>query len=195
MRAGIAVLAFVTLLQLGCGYGFTQRAPHIPADARTISLETFDNHTDRIGVELALRAALEDVIRERGELRVSPDASGDLVLRGEIRSFQFTRPVASSSVDRAVIFASSMVVDARLGQRGGATIWTGKRLVEVTDVAVAPGVVIPSSPQFQQGTLNARNVNDLSDIQLAEYRLSSEVLRELVDSMARNIYSQMMEGF
>jgi hypothetical protein len=178
-----------------CGYGFPGRADHIPAHAGSISVRHFRNRTDRMGVEVALRSALEDVIRERGVLRVSGGRDGDLTLAGEIRSFRFTRPVASSSVDRAVIYATSIVVDARLGRSDGTIVWRGTGLVETTDAAVAPGVVIPSSPRFQQGTLNARDVSELTDIQLAEYRLSGEVLRELVDAMARTIYSQMMEGF
>jgi len=190
-----AALALLAAGAGGCGYGFPGRAAHIPAMARTISVHAFQNRTDRIGVEVALRTALEDVIRERGVLRVAAEGHGDLTLTGEIRAFRFTRPVASSRVDRGIIYATSIIVNARLGRRDGSIAWRGDGLVELSDVAVAPGVVIPSSPRFQQGTLDARDVSELTDIQLAEYRLTGEVLRDLVDSMARSIYSQMMEGF
>lgn len=179
----------------GCGYGFPSRADHIPPAARTITVQPFQNRTDRIGIEVVLRTALEDVIRERGVLRVATEGHGDLTLTGEVRAFRFTRPVASSRVDRGIIYATSIIVNARLGRRDGSIAWRADGLVELSDVAVAPGVVIPTSPRFQQGTLNARDVSELSDIQLAEYRLTGEVLRDLVDSMARSIYSQMMEGF
>jgi len=192
---GAALAVVVVTGASGCGYGFPSRGAHIPAAARTIAVQPFQNRTDRIGVEVALRTALEDVIRERGALRVAAEGHGDLTLTGEIRAFRFTRPVASSRSDRGIIYATSIVVNARLGRRDGSIAWRGDGLVELSDVAVTPGVVIPTSPRFQQGTLNARDVTELTDIQLAEYRLTGEVLRDLVDSMARSIYSQMMEGF
>jgi hypothetical protein len=197
MRVWRAAAVTVAVLEGagGCGYGFPSRAAHIPAAAHTISVQPFQNRTDRIGIEVILRSALEDVIRERGVLRVASEGHGDLTLTGEIRAFRFTRPVASSRVDRGIIYATSIIVNARLGRRDGSTAWRADGLVELSDVAVAPGVVITTSPRFQQGTLNARDVSELSDIQLAEYRLTGEVLRDLVDSMARSIYSQMMEGF
>jgi hypothetical protein len=195
-RQRVAALAVIALTAAGgCGYGFATRAAHVPATARTIAVQPFQNRTDRIGIEVVLRTALEDVIRERGVLRVTTKGQSDLTLTGEIRAFRFTRPVASSRVDRAIIYATSMIVNARLNRRDGSLAWRGDGLVELSDVAVAPGVVIPTSPRFQQGTLNARDVSALTDIQLAEYRLTGEVLRDLVDSMARSIYSQMMEGF
>ncbi len=195
-RRRVGILAVVALGGMSaCGYGFTSRAAHIPDTARTITVRPFQNRTDRIGIEVILRTALEDVIRERGVLRVTTGGEGDLSLTGEIRAFRFTRPVASSRVDRGIIYATSIIVNARLGRRDGSIAWRGDGLVELSDVAVAPGVVIPTSPRFQQGTLDARDVSELSDIQLAEYRLTSEVLRGLVDSMARSIYGEMMEGF
>lgn len=189
--------AWVVSLLAACGYGFGRRPAHIPSGATTISIGPFRNQTDSLGVELALVAALEDVIRERGVLRViTGKGGGDLVLKGTIRSFRFSTPVASNSVDRAVAYASVMTLDAELGARGqDQLLWRGDRLVEVRDVAVAAGVVIPSSPEFQRGALNARDVSNLSTIQLAEDRLSQDVLREIVEAMALNIYDQMMEGF
>lgn len=184
-------------LLAACGYGFAGRAAHLPPNARAIRVGPFQNHTDRIGVELALVSALEHVIRERGVLRVATaEGDGDLALRGTIRSFRFSSPVATSNVDRAVIYASVMILDAELDWRDhDQVLWQQKGLVGTRDIAVAPGVVIPSSPHFQQGTLNARDVSRLSGIQLAEYRLSQEVIRELIDDVARDIYDRMMEGF
>jgi hypothetical protein len=191
----MGLLAAAPLLA-ACGYGFATRPEYIPAGARTISLRSFENQSEQIGVEHALAAALEDVIRERGVLRIVYGAEGDLVLSGTIRRFSYTRPVASSGVDRAVIYASVMVLDVVLARGGeGEVLWKGDNLIEVVDVPVAAGVVIPSSPTFQQGTLNAGNVTNLGDIQLAEDRLGREVLQGLVGTMARSIYSQMMEGF
>jgi hypothetical protein len=193
-RTGIAIVGACGLAA-GCGYGFSPRPAYIPPEAHTISVEHFENQTPRLGVELLLAAALEDVIRERGLLRVVSEGAADLVLTGTIRSFSLARPVATSDVDQAVIYAGTMVLNVALARGAdGKALWRGDGLVEIVDVPVSAGVVIPSSPTFQQGTLNARNVSNLSDIQLAEDRLSREVLRGLVDNMAQSIYSQVLEG-
>jgi hypothetical protein len=162
---------------------------------KTISIQPFHNRTEQIGVELALATALADVVRERGVLQVVAGERGDLLLTGKVHSFA-SRAVAYSKVDEAVQYAVTMVLDASLRRRGGdKPLWVGRQLVESLDAGVTPGVVIPSSPRFQQGTLNARDLSGLTKIQLAEDQRSEEVLRQLVDEMARSIYSQMMEGF
>ena len=191
LAIGVLIGASVT----GCGYAFRDLADHIPEDAKTISVGPFENKTDQVGVELVLTAAFEDLIRERGIFRVVGPGKGDLAVSGRIRGLNFTQSAAVNSLDTAVIYSSALVMDAHLDARGGKTLWAQERLVEVRAVAVDPRAVIPSSPRFQQGTLNADDVDNLSDIQLAEYRLSGEVLRGLADAMARTVYSQMMEGF
>jgi hypothetical protein len=190
------VLLLIGLL-VGCGYGFAGRPAHIPKRVETISIRPFLNKSKTVGVELALAAALEDVIRERGLLRIVPNPTGELFLAGKVRSFwTAAQPVGFSETDQAVIYTSSMVLDVRLGRRAdGKILWRGDGLVELSDTAVTPEVVIPSSPRFQQGTLNARDVSGLTNIQLAEDQLGRDTVRELVDAMARSIYSQMIEGF
>ena len=184
-------------LLAGCGYGIAGRPAHIPKSAETISIRPFLNRSKTVGVELALAAALEDVIRERGFLRIVPNPAGDLFLSGKIRAFwSASQPVGFNTSDQAVIYTSTMVLDVRLGRRtDGKILWRGDGLVEASDTAVTAEVVIPSSPRFQQGSLNARDVSGLTSIQLAEDQLGRDVVRELVDAMARSIYSQMIEGF
>jgi hypothetical protein len=192
------VLAVLLAAAAGCGYGFRELAAHIPSGAETIRVGPFENKTEHVGVELVLAAAFEDVIRERGMFRIVSSGAADLALSGRIRGLNFTQSAAVNSLDQAVIYSSALVLEARLADRGGKTLWRQERLEETRAVAVDPRVVIPSSPRFQQGTLNADDVERLtaiSSIQLAEYRLSGEVLRDLADAMARTVYAQMMEGF
>ena len=179
----------------GCGYGFGHRPGHVPADARTISVRPFENSTLQIGVDVALTSALMDVIRERGTLRVVSGAQGDLLLRGRVRDFS-SRPVGFSEIDRAQQYETTMVLDIDLSRKkDGKVLWNGRGLTERLDAAVTPGIIIPSSPRFQQGALNARDLSGLTRVQQAEDQRSQEVLRARVDTMARSIYSQMRAGF
>ena len=178
-----------------CGYGFPGRPDHIPPDAQTISVLPFQNRTREIGVEFALAAAIEQVVREHGVLRVVAGEQGDLLLTGKVRDFR-SRPVAFSYVDRAQQYEFSLTLDVTLRRRSdGRSLWTGQGLIERFDAAVTSDIVIVSSPRFQQGTLNAPELSGLSKIQQAEDQRRQGMLRNLVDPMARSIYSQMMEGF
>jgi hypothetical protein len=178
-----------------CGYGFPGRPAHIPADAQTISVLPFQNRTPQIGLEFALAAAIEQVVRERGVFRVVAGEEGDLLLTGQVRDFR-SRPVAFNGVDRAQQYEFSLTLDVALRRRSdGRSLWTGRGLVERFDAAVTSDIVIASSPRFQQGTLNAPELSGLSRIQQAEDQRRQGVLRNLVDPMARSIYSEMMEGF
>jgi len=191
-----SVAATLLSIAWGCGYGFAGWPAHLPIEAKTIRVERFTNDSEQPGVELVLEQALEEVIRERGLLEVVRGQSGALVLTGDIRVFtSASRPVAFSATDRAVIYSSSMVLDVWLREREGEVLWARRGMIEVSDASVSPTTVVPSSPQFQQGSLNARDVTGLTNIQLAEDRLTQDVVRELVDQMARSIYSQMLEGF
>jgi hypothetical protein len=178
-----------------CGYGFPGTAAHLPADARSISVRPFRNDTSQIGVELALARAIEDVIRERGVLRVAPGEQGDLVLSGAVRSFG-AHPVGFSRADRALQYETTLTLDVILRRRSdGRVVWEAKGLRESQDAPVSAAVVIPSSPRFQLGTLDAGDLTELTEIQLAEDRRNRDVVQQLADTVARSIYSQMLEGF
>jgi Lipopolysaccharide-assembly len=194
---GKRLLVLTALLGVlaSCGYGFPRRPAHIPPDAQTISVLPFQNQTPQIGVEFALAKAIEQVVREHGVLRVVAGEQGDLLLTGKVRDFR-SRPVGFSEVDRAQQYEFSLTLDVTL-RRGsdGRSLWAGRGLIERFDAAVTPDIVITSSPRFQQGTLNAPELSGLSNIQQAEDQRRQGVLNNLVDPMARSIYSQMMEGF
>jgi len=177
-----------------CGYGFPGRPAHVPPDAQTISVLPFQNRTPQIGVEFALAAAIKQVVREHGVLRVVAGEQGDLLLTGKVRDFRST-PIAVSGA-RAQAYEHTIVVDVNLRRRSnGKSLWSGVGLIEKFDAAFTAGIVIASSPRFQQGTLDARDLSGISSIQQAEDQRRQGVLRNLVDPMARSIYSQMMEGF
>ena len=189
MRGGLILIA---VLAAGCGYGLTS-AGNVPAEAHTISVRGFDNRTREYGLEVRLRQAVEDEFRRRGPLRVVPD-DGDLVLSGTIRRFA-TVPVAFSAVDEAVQYQGVMQVGVRLTERtSGRVVYEARNLQASQDFGAVRGVVITSSPHFQQGTINARDLPNLTNVQLGEAgRHQSQ--RELLDLLAKDIYSQTMEGF
>ena len=189
---GRAVVLALALLA-GCGYRLAGSGD-VPEGARTISIRLFSNRTREHGLEVRLRRAIEDEFRRRGPLRVVPDPEGDLILAGDLRSVT-SSPVAFSATDEAVQYQSIIIVAVRLTEReSGKTVQETKALQESQDFGAVSGVVITSSPHFQRGTLDGRDLANLTNVQLGETR-RREAMRELLEQVARDVYQQTMEGF
>jgi|SRR5262245_12356041 len=186
----IAALALLVLA--ACGYRITGTETNAPAGARTVSVN-FQNHTREHGLGVRLRRAIEDEIRRHGALSVV-EKDGDLVLDGDVRRLT-TVPVAFSANDEAVQYQGVMTVRFRLVERAtGRVVFDMPLLQESQDFGVVSGVVVASSPHFQRGTMDAHDLANLTNVQIGEAR-RHVAEHDLVDSTARDIYQQAMEGF
>jgi hypothetical protein len=190
-----SVLVAAALLALaGCGYHLGGTGIGLPAAARSISVAEFGNHTREPGLEIALRRAIEEEFRRRGTLDVVPDPRGDLVVSGAIRRFQST-PVASVGTSEAVQFQGIVQISFRLTERStGRVLYENRLMQESLDFGAVSSVVVTSSPRFQRGTIDARDLALMTSIQVGEGR-KRETLSELMDILARDVYLQSMEGF
>ncbi len=198
--------ALATLLVLSsCGYHFTGDRVGLPADIGSISIGNIANRSREYGLEKTLGFALEReiVIRRQLHLEQEPGA-GDGSLSGTIRDVR-VRPVGFNPQDQAVQYEISLVVDLALTrQSDGKLIWQTRGLKEIDEYATSGTVVVTSSSQFQQGSLNAADLENPQfasrddsrpvSIQLAETerRLA---LERLVQQAVRDVYNQMIEGF
>jgi hypothetical protein len=188
------LVPLVLLALAGCGYQLAGTGTSVPAGARTISIHSFHNHTRENGLEVHLRRALEDEFRRHGGLRVVSGGDADLVLSGDIRRFA-NLPVAFSATDEAVQYQGVITIGLRLVERAsGHVLFENKLLQEAQDFGAVSGVVIASSPHFQRGTVDARDLANLTNVQIGDAR-RRDAMRDLIDLVARDIYRQTMEGF
>ncbi len=179
---------------LGCGYHLSSTSTTVPAGARTIGIALFGNHTRDYGLEVGLRRALEDEFRRQGALRVVPEDEGDLVLRGDIRRLT-SQVTATSGTDEAVQYQEVIRIGVRLIEReSGRVLFENKLLQEAQDFGAVTGVVITSSPHFQRGTIDGRDLANMTNVQLGATR-RRQAVHDLLESLAREVYQQAMEGF
>ncbi|MGH7818549.1 MAG: LPS assembly lipoprotein LptE [Candidatus Binatia bacterium] len=188
-----AILCLAVTLA-GCGYGFAGAVTRLPADVRTISLGPIENQTRELGLEKALLESLEDEITLRGRLEIVPAGQGDVSLAGSIRAYG-SHPVAFNSRDEALQYQLTVIVDMSLRRREDQKLlWKTQGLREVQDYSAIPGVVVTSSSRFQRTTLNPRDLGRFTDIQVSEGQ-RREANERLIETLARNVYNQMMEDF
>ena len=191
------VTGLLCLLLAGCGYHFAGEQVGLPEDVHSVSLGRIENRSREYGLEKSLAFALEREVHIRRHFRMEEDpAGGDAVLSGTIRDVR-VRPVAFDANDQAVQFEIAVVLDLTLTRHGdGHVLWHVHGLRETQEYSASSQVVVTSSSQFQQGTLDATNVQNaqLSNIQLAETERREAMMR-LLTQAARDVYNQMVEDF
>lgn len=189
-----AALLLLLVAVGGCGYHLAGTGANLPTTARTIRIEPFRNRTREKGLEVQLHRALEEEFRRRGQLDVVREPQGDLVLSGTIRRVG-SIPVGFGASDEAVQFQGLLQVSVKLVEASSKKVLYQTRLLQETlDFGAVPGVVVTTSPRFQRGTLDGRDLVDLSNIPLGETR-RREAIGELLDLLAKDVYVQSMEGF
>lgn len=189
-RAGLVVFAIIA----GCGYHLAGSGLVVPENAHSVSVALFGNHTREHGIEIALRRAIEEEFRRHGTLEVLPERQGDLVLTGAIRRVQAT-PVAFTGTSEAVQFQGVVQISFRLVERAsGRVVYENKLLQESLDYGAVSDVVVTSSPRFQRGTIDARDLAQMTNVQIGEGR-RRQALVEVIELLGRDVYLQSMEGF
>ena len=189
------VSGFVLIALAGCGYQFVGESSVLPADARTIYVETFVNRSREVGMDKELATALRGEIYRRGNLQMVQYAEqADVILSGVIRSLE--NRVASVNPDDEVLqYESALILDVTLRRRvPNEILWRGQglRLTELHNGSRA--AVVTTSSEFRTGTLNSSDVRRLTDIQLTEIE-SRMVHDQLMERFARELYQRVMEMF
>jgi hypothetical protein len=190
----LLLLAAVALT--GCGYAVVgSQVSRIPGDVTSVAVGTFTNRSRQEGLDKTLAFAVEREFYQRGSLpvRESP-AEGEALISGTIREFQI-RPVSFNQQDEALQYEAKLVLDVQLTrQSDGSVLWRGSNMQTVEDYSVNRQTVVPSSSQFQQGTLDFDNLAQLTDIQLAETEKHLAINR-MLRAIARDVHDRILDDF
>lgn len=190
-----AALIALAVAASACGYALTGTQQRVPGDIRSVSIGDFDNYSREEGLDKLLAFAFEREFYERGRLRLRETiAEGEGVITGAIREFK-TRPVSFDADDDALQYEAKLTVDVTLQrQADGEVLWRAARLEVYEEYSVNRQTVVPSSSQFQRGTLDFGDLADLSDIQLAETEKRLAIER-LVRAVVRDVHDRILDDF
>ena len=192
LRVVVAAVALATAG--GCGYQFAAGGRQFDAGIRTIGFRTLTNQTREIGVEKRLAMAIEREFVIRGPLKVADVDESDLQLVGTVKAAE-DRPVAFNRDDEVLIYQTVLSLDLELRRReGGAVIWRVQNLRVTDDYESVASVIVTTSSDFKKSTLNPEDLGGFTDVQLAETR-RRETLERMVETLARDVYDQIMEDF
>lgn len=190
-----AILTLLAAALAGCGYHFAGTVVSLPPEIRTVHVGRIENETRFHGLEKDLAFALEDAIARWGTLRVTEEAGdADAILGGRIRAVDL-RAVSFDQSDLALQYEVSVMADFGLRRASdGETLWEIAGMRQSSEYSAVADVVVTSSSQFQQGTLDPVDLPRFTQAQLAESERRMAV-RRLLRDLARDAYALMTEGF
>jgi Lipopolysaccharide-assembly len=190
---GFAIVA--GLLFSGCGYHFASSGDALPPGAKTVYVSRFSNDTRITGVNDELMRYIKDEIAMHRRLKVvdSPDTA-DLELSGEVR-FAVQNPINFNSALEPTQYSQNMVISANLRDlRAKKTIWSTRNVGATEHAPVVPQSTVITTPTFLQQNLRSDDIAGLTDIQTAQSEIAAS--RDvMMQRLARNLYSEMAEGF
>lgn len=187
--------AFLIPLVAGCGYHFAAEGSALPAQAKTIYVEKFTNHTRFTGIDDEFMLVLKDEIADHKRLDLTDDPNtADLVLSGEV-VYLDSLPGATNAVGEPILYFESMSANASLTDtHTHRVIWTMHGVNAGGQAPVVSGAVITTSPNFLQQNLRAQDIAKLPDIQLAQTQQTA-TRDQIMEQLAQNLYASMTEGF
>jgi hypothetical protein len=194
-RSSLVTLFVPILLLPSCGYRLAGTQTRVPGGVASVSVGTFTNESREFGLDRRLRFAFEKEIFQRGILKMVEDpGGGEAILAGTIRAFS-TYPVAFDTDDEAVRYEAELTLDVSLQrQSDGEILWQAAGLQAIEEYSVVQALVVPSSSQFQRGTLDLDDLAKLTDIQLAETEKRLAIDR-LVGTIVTDVHDRILDDF
>ncbi len=179
----------------GCGYTLIGTQEVVPGDVVSVHIGEFENHSREVDLDEKVVLALEREFYRRGVVRLEENRDdGEAELKGAIRTFR-THPVTFDASDEALQYEVEITVDAILERRSdGEVLWRGNGIFAIDTYSVRTDTVVPSSSQFQRGTLNFETLDDLTPIQLAETERRQAIDR-MVQSIVRDVHERLLDDF
>src|SRR5262245_11875399 len=195
-RFAVWLSAMMTVAPLGgCGYQFVGESSLLPKEARTIYVDPFVNRSRDVGIEKELTTALRGEFYRRGQLKVVDSSEqADVILSGVIRSLD-SNVATVNRKDEVLQYESVLILDVTLRRREpNEIVWRGQgvRLNQVYGGSRA--AVVTTSSEFRTGTLNALDVQRMTDIQLTEVERRA-VRDQLMEQFAKELHQRVIEMF
>ncbi len=137
----------------GCGYRFAG-VPTLPQGVQSVSFAEFENETLEPGVEKELQWAFEREFRNHAGITIAKQGEG--ILNVTLNDIHF-RPLTFDQRDQVLEYEAALAFDISLTHRDtGNVLWQQNNIRIAEDYSAIPQVVVTTSPEFLQGTLDPK---------------------------------------
>jgi hypothetical protein len=147
LRKLVVLIYFCLLALSGCGYRLANKNLG-GGEGRTIAVPTFTNSTTTYRIEQRVTEAVRQELIRRTRFRVVPEASGDLVMTGEVLSYAAV-PVIFNPQGRGSAY--TMLVDLKVkltDTKAGKVVYQNDRFTfrEVFELSQSSAEFVPEDP-------------------------------------------------
>jgi hypothetical protein len=164
----------------------------LPQGVKSVSFAEFENQTLEPGVEKELQWAFEREFRNHAGIIVAKQGEG--ILNVTLNDIHF-RPLTFDQRDQVLEYEVALAFDISLTHRDtGNMLWQQNNIRIAEEYSAIPQVVVTTSPEFLQGTLDPKDLPGLTDIQFAETQRRL-ALERLLKEAAREAYFRIGEDF
>ena len=174
-----------------CGYQLSGTTA-LPQGIRSVSFAEFENYTLEAGVEKELQWAIEREFRTHGNIQVTDAGEGKVhvtLQRLDLRPYSFDRRA------QVLEYELALELNIQLTHRAsGEVVWQADNLHVTEYYSAIPQVLVTTSPEFLQGTLDPGDLSGLTDTQFSETQRRLAVKR-LFATAAREVYFRLGENF
>ena len=192
MKRACSILIVVCVcLWSACGYQFAGTTP-LPQGIQSVSFAEFSNHTLETGVEKELQWAIEREFRTRQNIRVTDTGEG--VISAQLQTLEL-RPFSFDRLDQVLEYEIVLGLDIQLTDRGsGKVLWQADNLRVTEYYSAIPQVLVTTSPEFLQGTIDPGDLPGLTDVQFSDTQRRLAIGRLFVEA-AREVSFRMGDNF
>lgn len=170
MRLFTVIFAAFILTIAGCGYHLAGTGSSLPPDVKRIVIPQFSNKTLRPDIENQFTNALLDEFVKGKKVAVVGEGEADAVVRGVITSFEAT-PISYKSGDVIQEYRVTVRLEVSLIKKADeSVIWKDKNVTYFTEYNNDPDVAVSEANR-------------------------DAAIRKIAADVARQLYSNILEGF
>lgn len=178
------------LLLTGCGYVFQGGGSALPPDIKYVQIPLAVNNTAEAGLSSVVTEALRDRFERFGVLFVVDDLSeADAVLETRIVKVQRETRTVTSNTDTDLQLESQLTLACQLRRVTGPVLWRNNNIMVSKAFGTTSDVVVTSSADFAQSSLNANDLAQLGSREVARGQ-EFDVFETLAEDAAKKVYNE-----
>jgi len=174
-----------------CGYTLQGGGSVLPPDVKRVYVPRVENSTTELALTELLTEALRDRFERFGVITVVDEmGEADAVLKARILKVARSTGSVTSNTDTALQLDTTVTIAAELRRITGPVLWRDTSLAVTKSYGAERSVVVTSSPDFASNSLNASDLDQLSQGGSREVARGQEAdaFSDIADETARLVY-------
>jgi hypothetical protein len=189
-KALSAVVLFLSMGLLGCGYAFRGSESALPPDVRKIYIPQVENNSTKLGLSTIMTDAIRDEFDSYGTVSVVDSQNeADAVLKVRILNVHENTGATRSGSNTALQMQTTVTLSGELRRITGPVLWRSNSIQATQSFGADSSVVVTSSLDFAGGPSGAGDLAGLSSREVSRGQ-EANAMTTLASNAARQLYDK-----